>query len=282
MMPMRSMPHRYALAIRGILAFTGLVVAMMSSGLKLNGFSDDSDTLMTINQQPITWQQLNFAVQRLTGENADKLTSEQKNSVINLLIDEELLLQRAELLGIASSDPGIRKALARAVINQAVANVLAQPIRPEQLETFYRAHQTLFMQPLRMTLQAYRYTSMKEAQLALAATAPITDRASVLPLSPMPLHMLRRYLGSALTDSALLLRAGQTSAPIMRPEAVYLLHMVTVQAEQVLPLSQVRLQAEAEYRRRDRDNALQQRLKELREGAQVTVASGNLLRLDFE
>ena len=123
---------------------------------------------------------------------------------------------------------------------------------------------------------------MKEAQLALAATAPITDRASVLPLSPMPLHMLRRYLGSALTDSALLLRAGQTSAPIMRPEAVYLLHMIAVQAEQVLPLSQVRWQAEAEYRRRGRDNALQQRLKELHEGAQVTVASDNLLRLDFE
>lgn len=282
MMPMRSMPHRYALAIRGILAFTGLAVAMMSSGLKLNGFSDDSDTLMTINQQPITWQQLNFAVQRLTGENADKLTSEQKNTVVNLLIDEELLLQRAELLGIAGTDPGVRKALARAVINQEVANVLAQPISTEQLEAFYRAHETLFIQPLRMSLQAYRYASMKEAQLALAAALPIKDRASVLPLSPMPLHMLRRYLGSALTDSALLLRAGQTSAPIMRPEAVYLLHMVTVQAEQVLPLSQVRLQAEAEYRRRDRDNALQQRLKELREGAQVTVASGNLLRLDFE
>ena len=37
-----------------------------------------------------------------------------------------------------------------------------------------------------------------------------------------------------------------------------------------------------EYRRRGRDNALQQRLKELHEGAQVTVASDNLLRLDFE
>lgn len=282
MMPMHSTPQRSALAIRGMLAFAGLAVAMMSSGLKLNGFTENYNMLVSINQQPITWQQLNFAAQRLTGENADKLTSEQKNTIVNLLIDEELLLQRAELLGIASTDPGIRKALARAVINQAVANVLAQPIRSEQLETFYRAHQTLFIQPLRITLQAYRYTSMKEAQLALAATAPITDRASVLPLSPMPLHMLRRYLGSALTDSALLLRAGQTSAPIMRPEAVYLLHMIAVQAEQLLPLSQVRWQAEAEYRRRGRDNALQQRLKELHEGAQVTVASENLLRLDFE
>ena len=282
MIPMRSTPPRYALTIRGISAFAGLAVAMISSGLKLNGFSDDSDTLMMINQQPVTWQQLNFAAQRLTGENADKLTSEQKNTIVNLLIDEELLLQRAELLGIAGTDPGVRKALARAVINQAVSNVLAQPISNEQLVAFYRAHETLFIQPLRITMQAYRYADMKEAQLALAATAPIKDRPSVLPLSPMPLHMLRRYLGSALTDSALLLRAGQTSAPIIRPEAVYLLHMISLQAEQILPLSQVRLQAEAEYRRRGRDNALEQRLQELRHGAQVIVASDNLLRLDFE
>ena len=282
MIPMRSTPPRYALTIRGISAFAGLAVAMISSGLKLNGFSDDSDTLMMINQQPVTWQQLNFAAQRLTGENADKLTSEQKNTIVNLLIDEELLLQRAELLGIAGTDPGVRKALARAVINQAVSNVLAQPISNEQLVAFYRAHETLFIQPLRITMQAYRYADMKEAQLALAATAPIKDRPSVLPMSPMPLHMLRRYLGSALTDSALLLRAGQTSAPIIRPEAVYLLHMISLQAEQILPLSQVRLQAEAEYRRRGRDNALEQRLQELRHGAQVIVASDNLLRLDFE
>ena len=275
-------PQRSAHAIRGMLAFAGLAVAMMSSGLKLNGFAENHNKLVSINQQPITWQQLNFAAQRLTGGNADKLTSEQKNTVVNLLIDEELLLQRAELLGIAGTDPGVRKALARAVINQAVANVFTQPISPEQLEAFYRAHQTLFIQPLRMTLQAYRYTSLKEAQLALAATVPITDRASVLPLSPMPLHMLRRYLGSALTDSALLLRAGQTSVPIIRPEAVYLLRMIAVQAEKILPLSEVQLQVEAEYRRRGRDTALDTILRELRQQAQITVASNNLLRLDFE
>ena len=275
-------PRRYANTFRGLMALAGLAIALLSAGLNIPSFSENYDTLVSINQQPITLQQLNFASQRLTGTPADTLTPKQKNTIVTLLIDEELLLQRAELLGIAGTDPGVRKALARAVINQAVANVFTQPISPEQLEAFYRAHQTLFIQPLRMTLQAYRYTSLKEAQLALAATVPITDRASVLPLSPMPLHMLRRYLGSALTDSALLLRAGQTSVPIIRPEAVYLLRMIAVQAEKILPLSEVQLQVEAEYRRRGRDTALDTILRELRQQAQITVASNNLLRLDFE
>ena len=105
----------------------------------------------------------------------------------------------------------------------------------------------------------------------------------MLPLSPMPLHMLRRYLGSALTDSALALTSGQTSAPVIRPDGVYLLRMIAVQAEQILtPFSEVRWQAEAEYRRRGRDTALDTILRELRQQAQITVASNNLLRLDFE
>ena len=275
-------PRRYANTFRGLMALAGLAIALLSSDLNIPSFADNHNMLVSINQQPITLQQLNFASQRLTGTPADTLTPEQKNTIVSLLMDEELLLQRAELLGIAGTDPGVRKALARAVINQAVANVFTQPISPEQLEAFYRAHQTLFIQPLRMTLQAYRYTSLKEAQLALAATVPFQDRASLVPVSPMPLHMLRRYLGGTLTDSALALTAGQTSAPIMRPDGVYLLRMVAVQVEKILPLSEVQLQVEAEYRRRGRDTALDTILRELRQQAQITVASNNLLRLDFE
>ena len=275
-------PRRYTNTFRGLMALAGLAIALLSSGLNIPSFSENYDTLVSINQQPITLQQLNFASLRLTGTPADTLRHEQKNTIVTLLMDEELLLQRAELMGIAGTDPGVRKALARAVINQAVANVLTQPISPEQLEAFYRAHKTLFIQPLRMTLQAYRYTSLKEAQLALAATVPFQDRASLVPVSPMPLHMLRRYLGGTLTDSALALTAGQTSAPMIRPDGVYLLRMLAVQAEKILPLSEAQLQVEAEYRRRGRDAALDTMLRELRQQAQITGASNNLLSLDFE
>jgi hypothetical protein len=275
-------PRRYTNTFRGLMALAGLAIALLSSGLNITSFSENHDTLVSINQQPITLQQLNFASQRLIGAPADTLTPEQKNTIITLLVDEELLLQRAELLGISGADPGVRKSLVRAVIKQAVANVLIQPIDAEQLEAFYRAHKALFVQPLRITLQAYRYTSLKEAQLALAAALPFQDRASLLPVSPMPLHMLRRYLGGTLTDSALALTAGQTSAPMIRPDGVYLLRMIAVQAEKILPLSEVQLQVEAEYKRRGRDAALDTMLRELRQQAQITVASNNLLRLDFE
>jgi len=275
-------PRRYTNTFRGLMALAGLAIALLSSGLNITSFSENHDTLVSINQQPITLQQLNFASQRLTGAPADTLTPEQKNTIITLLVDEELLLQRAELLGISGADSGVRKSLVRAVIKQAVANVLIQPIDAEQLEAFYRAHKALFVQPLRITLQAYRYTSLKEAQLALAAALPFQDRASLLPVSPMPLHMLRRYLGGTLTDSALALTAGQTSAPMIRPDGVYLLRMLAVQAEKILPLSEAQLQVEAEYRRRGRDTALDTMLRELRQQAQITVASNNLLSLDFE
>ena len=264
------------------MALAGLAIALLSSDLNIPSFADNHNMLVSINQQPITLQQLNFASQRLTGTPADTLTPKQKNTIVTLLIDEELLLQRAELLGIAGTDPGVRKALARAAINQAVADALTQPIDAKQLEAFYRAHKALFVQPLRITLQAYRYPSLKEAQLALAAAVPFQNRASLLPLSPLPLHMLPRYLGSTLTDSALALTSGQTSAPVIRPDGVYLLRMIAVQAEKILPLSEVQLQVEAEYRRRGRDTALDTILGELRQQAQITVASNNLLRLDFE
>ena len=264
------------------MALAGLAIALLSSGLNIPSFSENYDTLVSINQQPITLQQLNFASQRLTGTPADTLTPKQKNTIVTLLIDEELLLQRAELLGIAGTDPGVRKALARAAINQAVADALTQPIDAKQLEAFYRAHKALFVQPLRITLQAYRYPSLKEAQLTLAAAVPFQNRASLLPLSPLPLHMLRRYLGNPLADIALTLTEGETTAPLQRPDGIYLLHLIAKQPEQISPLTEVRPQVEAEYRRRGRDMALQTRLVTFRQQAQITVDSDQLLGVGDE
>ena len=122
---------------RALIALVGLSIALIGSDLDLKSKSAADNVLVSVNQQPITFQQLNFASRRITGSSAEKLDAEQKNTIVKLLIDEELLLQRAELLGIASADPGIRKALARAVISQTVTEFLDRPIDEQQLQTFY-------------------------------------------------------------------------------------------------------------------------------------------------
>ena len=267
---------------RALIALAGLSIALIGSDLDLKSKSAADNVLVSVNQQPITFQQLNFASRRITGSSAEKLDAEQKNTIVKLLIDEELLLQRAELLGIASADPGIRKALARAVISQTVTEFLDRPIDEQQLQTFYLEYRALFAQPLRLELQAYKFERMEQAQQAFASAEIPADQRSLLPASALPAHMLRRYLGNPLADIALTLTEGETTAPIQRPDGIYLLHLIAKQPEQISPLTEVRPQVEAEYRRRGRDMALQTRLVTLRQQAQITVDSDQLLGVGDE
>ena len=267
---------------RALIALAGLSIALIGSDLNFKSIAATDNVLVSVNQQPITVQQLNFAAQRLTGSSADTLDTEQKNTIVKLLIDEELLLQRAELLGIASADPGIRKALARAVISRTVTEFLDRPIDNQQLHTFYLEHRALFVQPLRLELQAYQFERMEQAQQAFASGEIPADQRSLLPTSALPAHMLRRYLGNPLADIALTLAPGETSMPIQRPDGVYLLHLTAKQPERLSPLTEVRPQVEAEYRRRGRDMALQTRLVTLRQQAQITVDRDQLLGVIYE
>jgi hypothetical protein len=267
---------------RALIALAGLSIALIGSDLDFQSIPAADNVLVSVNQQPITVQQLNFAAQRITGSSAEKLDEEQKNTIVKMLIDEELLLQRAELLGIASADPGIRKALARAVISQTVTEFLDRPIDEQQLQTFYLEYRALFAQPLRLELQAYKFERMEQAQQAFASAEIPAHQPSLLPASALPAHMLRRYLGNPLADIALTLTEGETTAPIQRPDGVYLLHLIAKQPEQISPLTEVRPQVEAEYRRRGRDMALQTRLVTLRQQAQITVDSDQLLGVGDE
>ena len=267
---------------RSLIALAGLSIALIGSDLDFQSIPAADNVLVSVNQQPITVQQLNFAAQRITGSSAEKLDEEQKNTIVKMLIDEELLLQRAELLGIASADPGIRKALARAVISQTVTEFLDRPIDEQQLQTFYLEYRALFAQPLRLELQAYKFERMEQAQQAFASAEIPAHQPSLLPASALPAHMLRRYLGNPLADIALTLTEGETTAPIQRPDGIYLLHLIAKQPEQISALTEVRPQVEAEYRRRGRDMALQTRLVTLRQQALITVDSDQLLGVGDE
>lgn len=268
---------------RGLLALVGLAVALLGSSPFKSDFkssSEPTNVLVWVNQQPITLKQVNFAAQRLTGGSPDSLSSEQLRTITQLLIDEELLLQRAETLGFQDADPGTRKALVQAVIDQVVKGFLAKPVNEQQLIQFYRQHQTVFERPLRVAVDVLRLANLQDAERAHALLLAGSDFADVsssagtasffqLPRSPLPAHMLRRYLGSALTDVVLSLNQGDISDPIIRPGGVYLLRANIVQLGWVPPFREVRLDVESEYRRRGRDQALDTTLANLWKTADI-------------
>ena len=266
---------------RGILALLGMTLALLGSAPPERPVQAD-DVLVWVNQYPVTSEQLAFVTQRLAGVSPDRLSAEQRQSMLNLLVDEELLLQRAEALGMYGADPAIRKALVQAVIDRVVAEFLASPVDPQELQRFFRQHRAVFERPMRVGVEVLRFENSLDAERAYAALLDGADFADIkyafgagilpyLPSSPLPAHMLRRYLGSTLADIALSLEQGEVSDPIQRSDGVYLLRTGAVTPAGVPDFYGVRAQVESEYRRRGRDKALDDTLIDLWSKADVDI-----------
>lgn len=266
------------------------LLALLGLALALAGARSDSpgdtpgDTLVWVNDRPITEAQVQRAEQRVATGGTRQLTGAERNSLIRLLIDEELLLQRAESLGVVEADPGVRKAIVRASINGIVEDFLAEPPQARQLEQFYRLHKAVFERPARFAVQALRFIDLETALRAVDAAGPEAGWADLvvsayaqplrqLPGAPLPAHMLRRYLGPGPTKLALSLAPGEISPPVQGAGGAYLLRVTTVVPpylpayEDIIPL------VRQEYLSRGRELALAGKLARLWADADVQLNS---------
>jgi hypothetical protein len=207
--------------------------------------------------------------------------------VLQQLIDQELLIQRGVEIGLLDSDLTVRKAIAGAMIDATVADVLAKEPSEEELHAFYESHKAVFTVPSRVHVQQIYCSGNGDLTKALAqseqASAAITrgmsfpearerygDEAPVpIPNAPLPPNVLRRHLGPTLTSAALALKVGAISPPLQSPSGYHILRLVERQPEQVQPYQTVREEVKAEYFRRGRDEALQHYLDDLRQKASI-------------
>lgn len=208
----------------------------------------------------------------------------QRRQALELLIDQELLIQRGVSLGLVGSDRTVRKALAMAMIDRTVAQVLAHEPSEETLRAFYATHRAVFSLPDRLRVQQITFPAADRAQTAAAALRDGMSFAEArrrfgqpagapLPDSLLPAHVLPRYLGPSLTRAALSLTAGQVSAPLASPLGYHILRVAERQAERVRPYPEVRAQVLSEYYRRERDRALERVLDRLRRRATLVLAA---------
>ena len=265
--------HLRVRQLRIALALLGLMAALFGSRL-IPAFQNGDNVLVWVNEEPITADQLAFAEQRLTADSGNSLTEIERRSIVELLINEELLLQRAQSTGTFAADPAVRKAIVQAVIDKIVADFQRHPVSSQQLRQFYQQHANVFERPARIAVEALRfetYSSAKQAYTALLAGAQFDEVTQAeaatpiahLPSSPLPIHMLRRYLGNALTEIALMLDEGEVSDPVVRPDGVYLLKARVVQRAVIQRFEEVRDKVAAEYEFRGREIALEQEVARL-------------------
>lgn len=248
------------------------------------------NVLAWVNRKAITSQDLELALARRTNDSHVSLTPVVRREVLNFLIDQELLVQRGVEIGLLESDRTVRKALAMAMIDAIVAQVLAQEPTAEELYTFYESHKAVFTVPARAHVQQIYCSgdgdltrARAQAEQASAAIARGVSFAEAreqygeeesvpLPDAPVPPQVLQRQLGPTLTSAALTLQAGDVSPPLPSPLGYHILRLVALQPQQVQPYQTVRQEVKAEYFRRKRDDALQQYLDGLRQKATIVLS----------
>jgi hypothetical protein len=278
---MRKIAVNSSNSVRASIGLLGLLLLLVGSNTQLNWRNQPIDTVVLVNQQPVTESALKFARQRSDRFMIDVPVQDRDKQLLQRLIDDELILQRAEELGILRADPGIRKLLARSAINTVVRESQALLIKEPQLIAFYNNHQAVFQKPQRITLQAAQFDDLEMANISRNAVllgdslkktvSLVGGKILPIPVSPLPKHMLIRYLGISLTDLALGLSATQISQPILQGDNIYLLHVVENQPATLMPFKQVRETVMTELISRQRRDSLTMTLEELKQTASIQL-----------
>ena len=276
---MRKIAVNSSNSVRASIGLLGLLLLLVGSNTQINWQNQPIDTVVLVNQQPVTESALKFARQRSGRFMIDVPVQDRDKQLLQRLIDDELILQRAEELGILRADPGIRKLLARSAINTIVRESQALLIKEPQLIAFYNNHQAVFQKPQRITLQAAQFDDLEMANISRNAVllgdslkktvSLVGGKILPIPVSPLPKHMLIRYLGISLTDLALGLSSTQISQPIAQGDNIYLLQVIENQPATLMPFEQVRETVMTELISRQRRDSLTTALEELKQTASI-------------
>ncbi len=245
------------------------------------------DVIARVGDRLISRARYQQLVNDLAADKRTPLSDEDRQFVLDRLIDEELMILRGVELGLVETSPEIRKAIARAVIMQVVTEAQATAPDETDLRSLYASDPGFFSRTNRYRVRWWRLDGQGDEYLKMATDAyrQISTgaeknqillsfgfkRISELPDTLLPISKLIDYMGPALADQATVLQAGGFSPPIDSYRALHILHLVEQKVGTLAPFENVRPIIEAEYQRRQGDQALRDYLAWLRKRTEIMV-----------
>lgn len=288
-MPATEYTTRKRVALLALGACAGLIMA--AAGL-VERWSRSPDELPVgaiarVGGKIITQARYRQVLNDLAADKRVPLSAQDRQFVIDRLVDEELLIQRGIELGLADSSPQIRKALAAAVIGQLAAEAEASLPDEQALRRLYESDPEFFTSTARFRLRWLRLPASDDAAqrkaedayrqlsngVALEEVSQSTglEPVPILPDALLPLSKIRDYLGPALTGQVSMLKRGAFSKPIEDNGDMHVLQLLDYRPEVLPPFEEARPVLEAEYLRRAGDEALRQYVQWLRLRSEVIV-----------
>lgn len=279
------------LLVAGALAGIALTAwGLVGSG---DGGAPREGAVALVNGQPLPREAFDRFVEAVAAERKTAvLPLEERQRMLDRLIDEELLVQRGLELGLARHDRRVRGDIVSAVIQLVVQQAETSDPSRADLERFYEENRDYFTRTGRVFVRQLWFRTgggrSDEEVLARASEAArrlregedfetvkrelADEPVAPLPADFLPAAKLREYVGPTATRAVLDLAPGGVSDPVRGSGGQRVLVLVDREEGYVPPLDEIQREVEAEWVRRAGEDALRRYLDELRERADLRVA----------
>jgi len=274
-------------------AITGLVLA--SAGLvehwSLPSSGLPGDAIARVGDHLIPQERYQQLLNDLAADKRSPVSAEDRQFVLQRLIDEELMILRGIELGMTQTSPEIRKAIAGAVIMQVVTEAQVSIPDDTELRSLYDSDPAFFTRNNRYRVRWWRLDGQgadilrkgrdAHQQLSTAAEAGTIlqsfgfVRLVELPDTLLPMSKLIDYMGPVLARRVTALADGRFTHPIDSDLGVHVLYLAEHKAGTLASFEDIRAVVETEYQRRQADQALRDYLAWLRKRTEILIVESN-------
>ncbi|MDE0884791.1 MAG: peptidylprolyl isomerase [Myxococcota bacterium] len=251
-----------------------------------------ADAVAVVNGEVLRRDTYERLLAGFESDSRNPIDDEVRLHILDRMIEEELLVQRALALGLASVDRRVRADLTSSLIESVVSGAEERDPEREELRAFYTEQEAFFTRPGRYRVDQILFripyeddgqNALERARAAraeLLAGTPFEEVAerlgdeeiSPLPNTLLPAMKLREYIGPTALGAVMELETGETSLPVRSGVGVHLLRLTESLPSISPPFDEIEDQVRREYIRRTGDRALRSYLERLRAESDVSTA----------
>ena len=263
--------------------FIGISLALFSS-IRDTNFDDSRDWAARVGGAEISKEKY---LLQLDGLNSDKrvpLNKEDKAFVLERMIEEELLIQRAKDLGLFSTNTMIRGTIVQQMINMVISENSLDIVSNSELESFYKENKGFFTNADRLRLKQIYFSEEKGTALERAENFYLEliqgkkadqidaegDKSALeIPDTLMTLAKVREYIGPSLMQVAKMLQPGEFTSPKKVIGGYKIIILLERRDASPPKFEFIRERVKSEYQKRKDDQALRDYLNKLKKRYEI-------------
>ena len=261
--------------------FIGISLASVSLVKRVN-FNTAGDWVANIEGTKITRDKYLLQLEGLKSDKRSPLTKEDKEFVLERMIEEELLIKRALDLGMLRNNPMARGTVVQQMINQIISDNDMMDISEAELNEFFKKNIGFFTNANRLRIKQIYFPDKEDASISSIQKAKQafdmlisgstfdeaafhgTQTALQIPDTLMTLSKVREYVGPSLMLTAEKLEPGEFTLPKRVSGGYKIIFLVNKENSSPPDLADIKNQVISEFKKRRDDQSLRSYLEDLK------------------